>query len=200
MRKALVSFGTGDAAKPLAVAMPTYERYARRHGYDLIIPDSPFCYGRPPAWGKVPLLQHVLKTHDFVLWIDADALIVDDNVDIEAVIPTDAYQAFAIVRDPASNEQGSPCTGVWALRSSERTQRLLAEGWAQDDLVDARWWEQGALHRLLGWTMDGKQHASVWDAGIYHLPIEWDAVPKFIGYSPGTDPALRRGYDASAPL
>lgn len=177
MRKAIATFGTGPAAQTLAVAMPTFRDYAQRHGYDLLT-DVGDSRGRPLPWGKIPLLQDLLRRYDFVFWVDADAIIVDGSIDIECVVPADAYQGFALVEQ-------SPCTGVWALRAGERTQSFLAEVWAQADLIDHHWWEQAAVTRLLGWELGVypslKERDTKWCPGAFLLDPEWDLVPKYAG-------------------
>ena len=187
VRKALATFGTGAAAELLALAFPTFADYAARHGYEIIVGDGD-SVGRPPSWGKIPLLQRLLDSYDFVLWLDADALILDPTTDVETVVPASAFQAFAVVR-LVPGWGITPCCGVWALRASERSQRFLAAVWAQEDLVNHDWWEQTAVMRLTGWTIDfplGKAQPSEWDDGTFFLHEEWDMVPKFpIGYAPG---------------
>lgn len=180
MRKALISFGTGDAARTLAVARPTFEDYAERHGYDLLT-EAPDFGSRPPSWWKVPLLRESLRRYDFVLWIDADAIIVDSTVDIEAEVPGRAFQAFVVMNCGAGP---TPCLGVWALRSSARAERFLDALWEQNDLTGHKWWEQAAAMRLLGWTIDPplvKERTTEWDAGSFELAPEWDVIPKFAG-------------------
>lgn len=192
MRKALVSFGTGEAAKTLALALPTFDEYAQRHGYD-VITDVGDPRGRPVPWGKITLLSEVLRSYEFALWIDADAIIVDGRLDIEAEIPEDAFQAY-VVHDTGSGP--SPCTGVWAFRSGKKTQSFLEEVWRQEDLIHHRWWEQAAVMRLLGWRTEvplAKDRASVWDIGTYHLRGEWDVIPR-PEYGRPYSPALIRHY------
>jgi galactosyl transferase GMA12/MNN10 family len=183
-KKALVSFGTGPSAKTLAVALPTFEEYARQHGYDVItgVGDP---LGRPWSWAKVPLLKRLLQSYDFALWIDADAIIVDGSVDIETEIPADAFHAFVVHETGAGP---SPCCGVWGLRSGERTQSFLDAVWQQEDLIDHRWWEQAAVMRLLGWRTEfplAKERSTPWDDGTFVLSGEWDVIPR---------PALGRPY------
>lgn len=210
LRKALVSFGTGPAARTLAIALPTFRDYAERHGYDLCTTEVGDTQGRPMSWGKVPLLRRLLCSYDFVLWIDADAIIVDNSLDIETLIPPDNFQAF-VVLDIAGNGGPSPCCGVWALRASERTQRFLAQVWDQEDLTGHKWWEQAAVMRLLGWRIDcpvGKERTSEWDDGTFVLPGEWNVIPKFAGhrYTParirhyGADTTLRRVIEMGTDL
>lgn len=173
MRKAFATFGTGHAAELLALSLQTFADYADRHGYELVVGDGDAA-GRPPAWGKIPLLAQLLQSYEFVLWVDSDAVIVDPSVDIETVIPTDAFQALVF---PAG-----PCTGVWALRADPRSKSFLTDVWAQNDLVDHKWWEQAAVMRLTGWTTEwptAKERTTDWDAGTFALGDEWDAIPGF---------------------
>jgi len=189
VRKALVTFASGPAARLLAIAFPTFHDYAQRHGYEIVVGTAD-SYDRPPAWGKIPLFRRLLEAYDFVLWIDADAIILDPSLDIETVIPKNAYQAFAYTTIwPELGGQGYPCTGVWALRAGERAQRFLAAVWEQHDLVDQHPWEQAAAMRLLGWTGEfphQKASDSDWDEGTFVLDEEWDMLPFLpIGYAPG---------------
>lgn len=206
MRKALATFGFDAAAPLLRLALPTFQTYADRHGYDLIVGSRR--YDRPHAWSKIPLLQDILGRYDLALWIDADALILDSSADLAAEIPDDAYQAFAVVNCGVHGE--SPCTGVWALRAVPRAHELLDAIWSQEDLIHAEWWEQSSLMRLMGWTLTlpiAKTRDSEWDAGTHVLGEEWDALPLFpVGYTPvrirhyGGMPYPRRRFEMETDL
>ena len=77
MRKLLCSLGVGPSAELLALSGETFRMYAARHGYELALHDSVVETERPPAWSKVQILRDALEHYDVVLWIDADAAIVD---------------------------------------------------------------------------------------------------------------------------
>lgn len=188
LRKALATFGSGPAAEALALALPTFRAYASRHDYEIVIGNGAAC-GRPASWGKVGLLRRLLAAYDFVVWLDADALILDTRTDLESIVPADAFQAFAVTTSTLQGDT-SPCLGVWALRAGDRTHEFLAAVWAQADLTDHRWWEQAAAMRLLGWTIEYplyKERPSEWDAGTFILGEEWDMIPMSpaVGYAPG---------------
>jgi hypothetical protein len=172
----------------LELSLPTFRDYARRHGYDVIVGDGA-SQGRPTAWGKVPLLREALNSYDFAFWIDADALILDPDQDVEALIPRAAFQAYAQVTAPPDVGL-TPCTGVWALRGEDRTTRFLDLVWAQEDLIAHPWWEQAAVMRASGWDLGTrpfrKMSSSEWDSGTHILPETWDMIPWFsIGYASG---------------
>ena len=186
--KAVVTYGTGPLGELLDVSLPTFRMFAERHGYDMIVatPDSD---GRPPAWGKIRVLQRTLARYDVVLWIDADAVILDTSVDPDLITPADAFQA--LVRTTSHPECGtdSPCTGVWLLRADARAHAFLERVWEQSEFVEHHWWEQAAVMHLLGWSLDlpvGRIRASAWDEGTHWLDEQWDMLPELpIGYAPG---------------
>jgi hypothetical protein len=182
VRKALATFGTGAASDLLALTLPTFREYADRHGYDVVL-GEPAASARPASWGKIPLLRQLLQTYEFVLWVDADALILDSSVDLETAIPADAFQALAV---PDCGVGVYPNCGVWALRSGDRAQAFLANVWAQQDVIDHVWWEQAAVMRLLGWSLVdlAKARSSDWDDGTFTLEEVWNSIPMFpVGYA-----------------
>lgn len=187
MAKAIATFGSGPSARLLELSLPVLRQYAELHGYEVVIGLGD-ARGRPSAWGKVPFLRELLTRHEFVLWLDADTLILDPSVDVESVVPVNAFQAFAVAQ-LASGKGRSPLTGVWALRAGQRSQSFLAEVWQQDDLIAHRLWEQAAFMRLLGWTTElpfTQEEKTDWDNGSHVLDEEWNMVPQLpIGYRAG---------------
>lgn len=167
--------------------MPTFIEYAARHNYEIVVGTGEAA-GRPPAWGKVLLLQRLLREYDFVLWLDADIIIIDSSVDVASIVPQTACQALAIITH-GLNLGTSPCTGVWALRGTDLSHRFLSEVWAQEDLIDHEHWEQTAALRTLGWAESPpyrKVTKTQWDESTHYLSEEWDMLPLCpIGYTPG---------------
>jgi galactosyl transferase GMA12/MNN10 family len=187
MRKAIATLGTGPAAAFLHMALPSFTTYGERHGYDVIVGagDSD---DRPQAWGKVRLVQRVLQSYNFVLWLDCDVVILDGSQDIEAVVPEECFQAFAVVELPEDRGH-QVLTGVWALRREPRALRFLDQVWDQRDLIHHRLWEQAAVMSVSGWTTEppfAKERSSPWDEGTFILDEAWNMVPWLpIGYSAG---------------
>lgn len=186
MRKAIATFGIGPHRELLALVMPTFIEYSARNDYDVIVGTGDSC-GRPPSWGKVLLLQRLLGDYDFVLWLDADVVILDSSMDLERTVPESAFQALPLVGH-GWNQGPYPNFGVWALRRSEMSHRFLSEVWAQDDLIDHANWEQAAALRTLGWLEwpFRKVTPTRWDRGTYYLPEQWNMMPVHpIGYARG---------------
>ncbi|HEX5622140.1 MAG TPA: hypothetical protein VFX51_27185 [Solirubrobacteraceae bacterium] len=149
MRKALCSIGAGPHAALLAVSEPTFAAYAERHGYDLVVGHEADPR-RPPAWTKVRMLQQLLAEFELVVWIDADAVIVDGSADIADDLEPDKQLGLVEHR---RGEERIPNTGVMVWRASEFAHELLAKVWAATRFIDHPWWENAALVDALGYDV-----------------------------------------------
>lgn len=89
MNKAIVTLVVGDRCQQpwLQYLRPGWERWAERHGYDLIVFDQPLDHSRraasrSPAWQKLlAMASPLLKPYDWALWLDADVFIAPDAPD-----------------------------------------------------------------------------------------------------------------------
>jgi hypothetical protein len=145
--KALCSIGTGPHAELLEIARPTFAEFARRHGYELITStENPT--RRPPAWAKVPMLREAIASYELVLWIDADAVIVDPSRDIADELERD----LGLVRH-RRGDQLVPNTGVMVMRRGAVVRDLLDELWASKRFIHHPWWENAALLHALGYDL-----------------------------------------------
>ena len=190
--KALCTIGAGPHEALLEISRPTFETYARRHGYELIT-STRSDPRRPPAWSKVPMLREALESFELVLWIDADAVIVDGSEDIAASF--EAERSLALVRH---GEQQVPNTGVMLLRADDRARELLERTWEAKRFVNHPWWENAALLDALGYDLPDaldsglrarlaravgrrprpvrKARPSPFDGAVQFLPLEWNSV------------------------
>jgi hypothetical protein len=178
MAKALATIGSGLLAPVLTLVLPTFEAYARRHGFQMVVGDGD-SDGRPPAWGKVPLMRRLLDDVDEVLWIDADAVILDDSVDLTSEVAPDAYQA--LVRH-VTHDGDVPNTGVWFLRG-QRGRELLDAVWRREEYSTHKWWENAAVMDLLGYSLDypvQALHETPWLTGTQWLSPKWNSIPPWV--------------------
>jgi hypothetical protein len=103
MAKAIVTLAVGEEYQTLwnQKARPSWERYAERHGYELIalhepIDSSPLGQ-RPMSWQKLLVLGHPLIVNfERVLWLDCD-LIINEQVAPCAVAQTPADKIGAVL-------------------------------------------------------------------------------------------------------
>lgn len=150
MRKVLASFAVSEQAPLLNFSGPRFLSYARRHGYDLFIPDASYFRGwmREPSWWKLSLMLDLFDSrglYDLVLWLDADVMIVDEERDIAEEIGPDDWLALTVHRTKPHGE--IPNCGVMVAREP------FANTIAPVLLRDKRrhpGWEQGALIAHMG--------------------------------------------------
>jgi predicted O-methyltransferase YrrM len=177
-RKALVTLGAGDHADLLLVSLPTFERYAERHGYELVVGTGEEAMGRPMAWAKVPLLRRTLAEFDVALWIDADAVVVDAEADVADALEPSAFQAMVEHRTPQGD---CPNTGVWLLRSCAAGDAFLDAVWDSSAAIDHPWWENAAACTALGYELEPtcrRSRDTEFLHGTQWLPTEWNSIPK----------------------
>lgn len=179
--------GSGPQECLLDLARSTFEPYASRHGYDLALHRTTRSNQRPLAWGKVPILQELLASHEIVVWIDADAMIVDGRIDIATQLPDG--QLMALVQHYV-NGTTMPNTGVWVLRGGTEALGLMDAIWDQEDLIQHRWWENAALCRLFGYdieTMTLSRPSSLLLERTHVLDKSWNSIPD----DPASSPRIR---------
>jgi hypothetical protein len=97
---------------------------------------------RGPSWYKVQfILNEFNKGHEWVMWVDADTLLVNKNFDINQLI--DKNSEVIISRDI----NGLNC-GVMLWKKTTRTQEILKAIWDSLEFLNHPWWEQAAFIKL----------------------------------------------------
>lgn len=167
----------GDHEALLDIARPSFEEYADRHGYDYLEAE-PLDSPRPPSWHKVLVLRAALEQgYDEALWLDADCVIVDSSEDLG--VPRWAWQALV---EHHTGDGDVPNCGVWLVRPQMLP--ILTEIWAMEQHLNHGWWEQRAMHELLGYVDDrprgGKTYRAT-DSDLYRctrfLDASWNVHP-----------------------
>lgn len=186
MGRVLVSLGTGKQRKLLRLASVTFRRYGRRHGYELDLHDEVVDSERPPAWSKVALIRRLLDSHELVLWLDADVVIVRGDRDIAAELPDDRFIAMV---EHTVGGKANPNTGVMVIRSGDEARRFFDEVWAKTEYLNHRWWEQAAVMDLLGYDTETGERVreSEWHDRIHWLGKEWNSIRD----DPAAEPRIR---------
>jgi hypothetical protein len=173
--RVLCSLAVGPQERLLRLARGSFERYAQRHGYALDLRTELLSDERPPPWSKVLLLQELLDTHELVLWIDADAVVVDGSKDIAGDLADDHFLGLV---EHSYDEVTMPNTGVLVLRRGDQAKRFLQDVWNATDLIDHQWWENAAVMRELGYDLDPprRAHESAYREATTFLPKEWNSI------------------------
>lgn len=182
--RAIVSLGAGRQEHLLRLASRSFGPYANRHGYDLHLHTEVVDRTRPAPWSKIPLLRDLVQRYELVVWIDADAVIVDRNVDIaQELIP----DRFLYLVEHTVRGEPRPNTGVMMLRGGEEATTFLDAVWALDRYVEHPWWENAAVCELLGYAVDppARLDATQWREQTSFLSGRWNWI---------TDAPVRRAY------
>jgi hypothetical protein len=171
--RALATIGTGGHQDLLKLSRPSFEAYAERHRYQVVVGDGSMPEERAPAWAKVALLRKLVEEYELVLWLDADTVILDPSEDLGAVLSEDSFQG--LVR----RELDGPNTGVWLLRGGDRAAAFLDAVWNADlHGAEIDWWDNSAVLQLLGWSLEswppGLVGETEWWVGTQWLPEEWN--------------------------
>lgn len=192
-KKALCSIGYGSYSALLEISAPTFAEYAARHGYDLVLRSFIGAEKRPAAWAKVPLILQLLEVYELVLWIDADAIIVDSSADLAAECRADRWIYLARNR---TSDGLVPNTGVWMLRATAEAKQFLKLVNEHTAFHHHKWWENAAVIDLLGYDFD-----PVWPGsdnhftdGVEYIARAWNSVP------PDADQSPRIKHYAGLPL
>lgn len=183
MSRAIVTYAAGAHEELLDVARPGYEKFARLHGYDLIVGEK--LTDAPPAWNKLPLLLMALeRRYEEVVWFDCDLVVVDAGEDFPPLAPDKTH---ALVRH-FEWESEVPNSGVW--RVTRPCIRLLEAMAELEVFKDHGWWEQAALMTLMGYCVPPQGcdftkircrcvQPTVWYRECQFMRLCWNSHPNY---------------------
>ena len=118
-------------------------RYAGRHGYQALIARETLDASRHPAWSKLLLIEQFLADHptcSWLMWIDADAVIMDPRRRLEEMVDENL--------DFLAAEDRTDCpinTGVFFVRNCPETLRMLRLAYTKVKYLHHPFWEQPAV-------------------------------------------------------
>jgi hypothetical protein len=139
----------------LRIAAPTFEGYADLHRADfLALRNVRLQTKRPPSWDKIVLLREAVHSYEHILWLDADTLIVDPSRDAREELAKGeelVRLTTHVVQYRRNAWRHEPNAGVLLLRGGEETRGLLETIWEMERYAEHKWWEQAAIHELMGY-------------------------------------------------
>jgi len=146
MKFAVCSLALGeDYKRTIQYCISSQEEHAKRHGYTRITDESVFVPERDATWSKIPLLQKYLPSYDFVMWIDGDVLVTNQDRKIEEFIELMDPSCFLMI---GRDFQGLNA-GVFIIRNCTRALDFLADAWNRPELSRVLFHEQTAMTDLL---------------------------------------------------
>ena len=180
--RVLCSLGVGPYLGLLGISSITFEAFAARHGYDLVLATSLIAPERPPAWSKIRLVRDLLDRYEEVFWVDADAIFVDISKDIAEEKRTDKDLYLVEHRWLANAEWRCANTGVFFIRSTPWSRDFLDTVWNHEQFIEHEWWENAAVLDLLGYhlpadlTPPSKAKTTDYEERVELLGFEWNST------------------------
>ena len=142
--------------------------YCKKHNYDFIEDESIWDKNRPIPWSKILLLEKYISNYDYVVWMDGDTMIMNDDMKLEEFISIMHDKEFMATRDPGNLIN----TGVWFIKNTNYVKTILRQIYEQDEsLIDSRYWEQGAWKYLYDTNWNNLQsHCKIlWSPQHYYF-------------------------------
>lgn len=103
---------------------------------------------RPASWYKIPLiLEQFTNNYEYVMWIDADALIINYSYNINDII-NEEHSIYL-----CEDMNGFNC-GVMIWKNTSFTQNILTQMWNMTQFINHIWWEQAAFIELYNTNID----------------------------------------------
>lgn len=143
MKVKILSFtNKGEYENVAELTRPTIESYCNKYGFhNKIIQGAAHDLQWPPSWVKIPLLrQALIEGYDIAMWIDADAIILNDTIDVRDLIDDNIFYV--------SKDVNGINAGVMIWKNCQDAQDFLSKIDSMHEYYSHKWWEQGAIMKL----------------------------------------------------
>jgi hypothetical protein len=152
--------------KSIELCLKSHKKYCEKHNYDYITDETIFDDTRHPSWSKIKLIQKYLPNYEYLLWIDADAMITNYDIVAESLLS----DKFLLI----SSDWNGINAGVFIIRNDPMSFDFLDDVWNnyKGDVTDG-WWEQNAI-QYFAETEKYKPHIEVLDGEKRKLLNSYD--------------------------
>jgi hypothetical protein len=107
-------------------AVMTMQLYGALHNMSLRFDDNPVLE-RPIAWHRIKFIPKLFaEGFDFVVWMDADAVITRFNVDVRSIIKPDK-DLYMVQHEYNGKDDPIPNSGFLVIRNTSWSKKLLEE-------------------------------------------------------------------------
>jgi len=174
--------------QPLAaITIPRMQAFAEAHGYEKRVIHGDH-WKRPRGWLKIEVIRAALEDNfDFVLWMDVDAIVLRNDVDVRTAAVDEAHLHMAWHGPDTSEILAADFvphfnSGVMLIRVSDWSRDFFRRVWEIGELPH-HWFEQATiLHALgydeclgLGLGPDRPNEPS--RSGLARLDTAWNSIP-----------------------
>jgi len=170
-----------------ALTVPQMRRYAASHGYDIRVLDQMDAGESPVEWAKIKVIRDALQDDvEFLLWIDADALIVRLDQDIRECISADVdlYMAWHGPDSARVDWAGFVPhynSGVMLIRNTPWAHDFFSRVWDQRGRIRHAWNDQAAIHWVLGYMSSLGRAGDIENEAdrshVGRLESRWNSIP-----------------------
>jgi len=137
-----------DYKKAMEPGLESKREYAKKHGYAIHIGgEDIWDRTRPISWSKIRFIQKYLGQYDYLVWSDADAVILDQEKRLETHIldRLPANKDMLWTFDACSHYN---CGHLVLRGKSPWLKDFLERSYKQVDLIHHIWWDNAAMIRL----------------------------------------------------
>lgn len=94
------------------------KKYCDKHGYTYIFQPK-YDSKLPIYWHKLQFVKDHLKNYDYILWLDSDTIIYNDEIRLESII--NGYNHLYIGADYPGHIVNPYCSGIFLIRNSKES-------------------------------------------------------------------------------
>jgi len=170
----------GDDYKRLTkIAKINTENYCIKYNYDFIDDESIYNPNKPIPWSKIPLILKYIDIYDYIIWIDADILIMNDIIKFTDFI--DTYNSYDIV---VGSDFRMINTGIMIIKNTDFSKNFINQidineyDPLEDDKERYQNWEQGSFINLYD-----KNYLNCQEKIKVTVPTEFNSY--WFNYQPG---------------
>lgn len=154
MKIAVLSLAIGNEYKKVVEpSQKTKRLYCQIHGYDYIEDESVYDNTRPIPWSKILLIQKYLPNYDYIVWIDADAMIMDNKQKLE-----DKIQLMGEKDIMCLEHYKDISTGVLFIKNTAYSMAFMDRLYSKKEFTNSPNWEQDAFIHMWETEADSKEH------------------------------------------
>ena len=145
-------------------------KYCRKHGYDFIEDETIYNPEKPIPWSKLLLILKYLSEYDYLVWIDADILIMNSEIKLEDFI--EKYNSVDII---CGSDWKMINTGVIFVKNTDFSREFIRQVYDNkydpEEDKNQRYlnWEQGSFINLYDLnSLDCRNHIKVTDPSEFN--------------------------------
>jgi hypothetical protein len=192
MKIGIITLSHGEKFKnDISYGKKTLELYCKKHDYYLLEDESMVgSHKFEIQWTKIALIQKFLKdkSFDYLVWIDADTIILNDAIRIETIIDRLMFEKYIMYSKDFGNWVNN---GVIFIKNTEEAEQYFAETWNHPAEICR---EQGAMDKLYRYNWDNcRRYVQITDDPTEYNPVWFQyKYGQFLMHFPGCGEPCRK--------